>query len=251
MNIVITGASSGIGKAIAEKFLNSRPDAALWLIARRSDRLEALQNQYKDRNIQISIVDVRQQNEVNDWAAQVQTEWGKVDVLVNNAGLAVGVQKFQDGLVEDWETMIDTNIKGLLYVSKAFIPLLKASEQAQIINIGSTAGKMVYENGNVYCATKFAVDAIGQTLRIDLLQHQIKVTNINPGMVNTEFSLVRLKGNQAAADKVYDGYQVLSGADVADAVYYCCQLSKHVCINDLTITCTQQANSVYKMPFSE
>lgn len=251
MNIVITGASSGIGKAIAEKFLNSRPDAALWLIARRSDRLEALQNQYKDRNIKISIVDVRQQNEVNDWAAQVQAAWGKVDVLVNNAGLAVGVQKFQDGMVEDWETMIDTNIKGLLYVSKAFIPLLKASEQAQIINIGSTAGKMVYENGNVYCATKFAVDAIGQTLRIDLLQHQIKVTNINPGMVQTEFSLVRLKGNQAAADKVYDGYQVLSGADVADAVYYCCQLPKHVCINDLTITCTQQANSVYKMPFSE
>lgn len=251
MNIVITGASSGIGKAIAEKFLNSRPDAALWLIARRSDRLEALQNQYKDRNIKISIVDVRQQNEVNDWAAQVQAAWGKVDVLVNNAGLAVGVQKFQDGMVEDWETMIDTNIKGLLYVSKAFIPLLKASEQAQIINIGSTAGKMVYENGNVYCATKFAVDAIGQTLRIDLLQHQIKVTNINPGMVQTEFSLIRLKGNQAAADKVYDGYQVLSGADVADAVYYCCQLPKHVCINDLTITCTQQANSVYKMPFSE
>lgn len=251
MKIVITGASSGIGKAIAEKFLNSRPDAVLWLIARRHDRLEALQNQYKDRNIKISIVDVRQQNEVNDWAAQVQAEWGNVDVLVNNAGLAVGVQKFQDGLVEDWETMIDTNIKGLLFVSKAFIPLLKASEQAQIINIGSTAGKMVYENGNVYCATKFAVDAIGQTLRIDLLQHQIKVTNINPGMVQTEFSLVRLKGNQAAADKVYDGYQVLSGADVADAVYYCCQLPKHVCINDLTITCTQQANSVYKMPFSE
>lgn len=251
MNIVITGASSGIGKAIAEKFLNSQPDAALWLIARRSNRLEALQKQYKDRNIKISIVDVRHQNEVNEWAEKVQAAWGKVDILVNNAGLAVGVQKFQDGLVEDWETMIDTNIKGLLYVSKAFIPLLKKSEAAQIVNIGSTAGKMVYENGNVYCATKFAVEAIGQTLRIDLLKEQIKVTNINPGMVNTEFSLVRLKGDALAADKVYDGYQVLLAADVADAVYYCCQLPKHVCINDLTITCTQQANSVYKMPFSE
>lgn len=251
MKIIITGASSGIGKAIAEKFLAADPDAELWLSARRTDRLEAFKNSWKDRNIQITSLDVRHQNEVQEWAEAVQKEWGHIDVLVNNAGLALGVNKFQDGQISDWETMIDTNIKGLLYVSKAFIPLLKQSEQGHIINIGSTAGKMVYENGNVYCATKFAVDAIGQTLRIDLLEEQIKVTNINPGMVNTEFSLVRLKGDQQAADRVYDGYEVLMGKDIADTVYYCCHLPKHVCINDLTITCTQQANSVYKMPFSE
>lgn len=248
MNIIITGATSGIGMATAEQFLTTNPSAKLWLIGRRSDRLQALQNKWNTHEINISTVDVRNNAEVIHWAEAVANTWDHIDVLVNNAGLALGVNAFQDGDIADWETMIDTNIKGTLYVTKALFPLLARKPYSQIYNIGSTAGKMAYENGNVYCATKFAVDALGQSMRIDFLKYAIKVTNINPGMVETEFSIVRLKGDTEKAKAVYENYDALRPEDIAKVIHYCSALPPHVCINDLTVTCTQQANAIYKLP---
>ena len=165
-----------------------------------------------------------------------------IDILINNAGLALGKDAFDDADMDDWDTMINTNVNGLLYTTRALLPLLKKAK-GHIVNIGSTAGKEVYENGNVYCATKFAVNAISQSMRIDLVKHGIKVTAINPGAVETEFSIVRFKGNMEKANAAYLGYKPLVGMDVADTIYFACTLPAHVCINDLTITCTQQANS--------
>ncbi len=175
----------------------------------------------------------------------LQNEWRNIDVLVNNAGLAAGRDPFDEASTDDWDAMIDTNVKGLLYVSKAVIPLMKTKQKGHIINIGSTAGKEVYKEGNVYCASKFAVNAISQAQRIDLLPHKIKVTCINPGAAETEFSLVRFKGDVSKANAVYEGYKALSAEDIANTVYYCSTLPEHVCINDLTITCLAQANSFY------
>jgi NADP-dependent 3-hydroxy acid dehydrogenase YdfG len=174
-----------------------------------------------------------------------------VTILVNNAGLASGLATIDEGDDKDWDLMIDTNVKGLLYVTKAVLPLLKKSTQPHIINIGSTAGKMAYKNGNVYCATKHAVDALNQSMRIDLLPFGIKVTAINPGMAETEFSLVRYKGDAARAAKVYEDLQPLTANDIADTAWYCAQLPKHVCINDLTLTCLNQANAFYTLRDSE
>jgi NADP-dependent 3-hydroxy acid dehydrogenase YdfG len=173
------------------------------------------------------------------------SEWKDIDVLVNNAGLALGRDFFDEASLQDWNTMIDTNVKGLLYVSKAVVPLFIANKKGHIINIGSIAGKEVYEKGNVYCASKHAVDAITKAMRIDLLQHRIRVTAIHPGAAETEFSLVRFKGNAEAAQKVYDGYQPLLAEDVAEIVYYTASLPPHVCINELVVSCTQQANSYH------
>lgn len=248
MKILITGATSGFGKAIAEKF--ALPGNALWLTGRRTDRLEQLQARLSEQgadDVQISTLDVRDKDQVMALAAKVKTLWGSLDLLVNNAGLALGFSSIDEGDTDDWDTMLDTNVKGLLYITRALSPLMRAQQSGHIINIGSTAGKVVYQNGNVYCATKFAVDALTQSMRIDLLPHNIKVTAINPGMAETEFSLVRFKGDAAQADKTYTGFQALQAEDIADAVYYCANLPPHVCINDLTITCTQQANSVYKV----
>lgn len=247
MNIIITGATSGFGKAIAEKF--AMPEHQLWLIGRRKDRLEDLQKKLNSKaaQVHITVLDVREKNEVEAFQNEVQNTWKKVDLLVNNAGLALGTQTIDKGSSDDWDTMIDTNIKGLLYMTKAVTPMMIQQKSGHIINMGSTAGKTVYQNGNVYCATKFAVDALSQTMRIDLLPHQIKVTSINPGMAETEFSLVRYHGDAERAKEVYVGFQALSAEDVADTVFYCANLPKHVCINDLTITCLQQANSVYKV----
>jgi NADP-dependent 3-hydroxy acid dehydrogenase YdfG len=166
-----------------------------------------------------------------------------VDILVNNAGLALGRDLFDKASLDDWDTMIDTNVKGLLYVSKAVLPGMIKRKKGHIINVGSTAAKEAYEGGNVYCASKSAVDAISKAMRIDLLQHSIKVTAIHPGAAETEFSLVRFKGSEDTAKKVYEGYKPLSAADVADIIYYTATLPPHVCINDLVVTCTQQANS--------
>jgi NADP-dependent 3-hydroxy acid dehydrogenase YdfG len=248
MKIFITGATSGFGKAIAEKFASK--ENSLWLTGRRTERLEEVKNQLIEKtgvSVRVSELDVRNKEMVNALAEVVKKEWGGVDLLVNNAGLALGLSTIDEGDTDDWDTMLDTNVKGLLYVTRALSPLMREQQSGHIINIGSTAGKIVYQNGNVYCATKFAVDALTQTMRIDLLPHNIKVTAINPGMAETEFSLVRFKGDTEKAERAYDGFQALKAEDIADAVYYCATLPPHVCINDMTITCTQQANSIYKV----
>ena len=172
-------------------------------------------------------------------------EWKKIDLLLNNAGLALGRDNFDEASLDDWETMIDTNLKGLLYVSKAVLPFMIARKSGHIINIGSTAGKQVYQKGNVYCATKHAVQAISEAMRIDLLPHKIKVTVIHPGAAETEFSLVRLKQDAKEAKKVYEGYEPLHAEDIANIVYYTASLPAHVCINELEVTCLAQANAYY------
>ncbi len=242
----ITGASSGFGKAIAQKFAAS--DFDLIISARRSDKLIDLQQQLQQQfNTQILILplDVQDRETVMRSINGLPEGWTNIDVLVNNAGLALGRDYFDEASLDDWETMIGTNVSGLLYVSKAVVPLMIQRGTGHIINIGSTAGKEVYEKGNVYCATKHAVDAISKAMRIDLLRHRIKVTAVHPGAAETEFSNVRFKGDEEAAKKVYEGYQPLVADDVADIVYYCTTLPDHVCINDLVVTCTAQANSMY------
>lgn len=241
---LITGASSGFGKACAEKFAAS--GWSLILTGRRAERLEALKKQLETdygTSVHLLAYDIRNR-EANEKAVESLPEpFRQIDLLINNAGLAAGRDHFEDASLDDWETMIDTNLKGLLYISKAVVPLMIAAGKGQIINIGSIAGKEVYEKGNVYCATKHAVDAISKGMRIDLLEHGIKVTAIHPGAAETEFSNVRFKGDEALAKAVYAGYKPLSAEDIADIVYYTATLPPHVCINDLVVTCTAQANS--------
>jgi len=241
--ILVTGASSGFGKAIAEKFA-----AGGWnliLTARRKEKLEAvaadLEKQFGIKTLSL-IFDVQDKEAVFENLGKLPTEWQAVDILVNNAGLALGRDSFLDADLNDWETMIDTNVKGLLYTSKAVLPYL-IKQQGHIINIGSTAGKEVYKDGNVYCATKHAVDAISKAQRIDLLPYKIKVTSIHPGAVETDFSLVRFKGDESKAAAVYAGYAPLKAEDIADTTWYVANVPKHVCINDVVMTCVAQANS--------
>jgi NADP-dependent 3-hydroxy acid dehydrogenase YdfG len=243
--ILVTGASSGFGKAIATKFA-----AGGWnviLTGRRKEKLEALakalEANYGIKTLCLN-VDVQDKKAVFDNLQNLPTEWQAINILVNNAGLALGRDSFENANLEDWETMIDTNVKGLLYASKAVLPML-IKEKGHIINIGSTAGKEVYKDGNVYCASKHAVDAISKAQRIDLLQYQIKVTAIHPGAADTEFSVVRFKGDAEKAKAVYTGYTPLMAEDIADTVWYVANTPAHVCINDLVITCTAQANSMY------
>ncbi len=244
--ILITGATSGFGKAIAEKFASQGWNCII--TGRRKEKLEdlalALAKTYTTKVLPLTF-DVQSREDVFSHVQNIPEEWQAIDILVNNAGLAAGRDSFDTASVDDWDTMIDTNIKGLLYMSKAVLPFLIARGRGHIINIGSTAGKEVYTNGNVYCASKFAVDAISKAQRIDLLPHKIKVTAIHPGAAETEFSLVRFKGDEAKAKAVYDGFEPLQAADIAETVYYCASLPSHVCINDLVITCTAQANSYY------
>jgi NADP-dependent 3-hydroxy acid dehydrogenase YdfG len=190
------------------------------------------------------VFDVQDKKAVFDNLQNLPSEWQAINILVNNAGLALGRDSFENANLDDWETMIDTNVKGLLYASKAILPML-IKEKGHIINIGSTAGKEVYKDGNVYCASKHAVDAISKAQRIDLLQYQIKVTVIHPGAADTEFSVVRFKGDAEKAKAVYTGYTPLMAEDIADTVWYVANTPAHVCINDLVITCTAQANSMY------
>ena len=243
--ILVTGASSGFGKAIATKFA-----AGGWnviLTARRKEKLDelakALETTYGIKTLSL-IFDVQDKKAVFDNLQNLPTEWQAINILVNNAGLALGRDSFENANLEDWETMIDTNVKGLLYASKAVLPML-IKEKGHIINIGSTAGKEVYKDGNVYCASKHAVDAISKAQRIDLLPYQIKVTAIHPGAADTEFSVVRFKGDAEKAKAVYNGYTPLMAEDIADTVWYVANTPAHVCINDLVITCTAQANSMY------
>lgn len=248
--ILITGATSGFGKAIAEKFASDGNH--LILTGRRSDRLQAIQKELAAAHkVPITILnfDIRDRKSVKEAVSSLHDT--TIDILVNNAGLAVGMSTIDDGDMDDWETMIDTNLKGLLYITKEVLPLLKKSTCPHIFNIGSTAGKMAYKNGNVYCATKHAVDALSQAMRIDLLPYSIKVTAINPGMAETEFSIVRFKGDIQRAEKVYEDIQPLLAQDIAHIVHYCANLPAHVCINDLTVTCTNQANAIYTLRNSE
>jgi len=248
--ILITGATSGFGKAIAVKFA-TEGNCRLILTGRRTERLTALQQQLEQATncAVISLtLDIRDRNAVLNAAQQLKEQGlAAIDILVNNAGLAAGLAPIDAGDPDDWDQMIDTNVKGLLYVTKAFLPFMIKKRGSHIINIGSTAGKDVYANGNVYCASKHAVDALNKAMRIDLLPYGIKVTAINPGLAETEFSVVRFKGDAAKAKSVYEGYEPLHAEDIADAVWYCANLPFHVCINDLTITCLTQADSYYKI----
>jgi 3-hydroxy acid dehydrogenase/malonic semialdehyde reductase len=242
----ITGATAGFGKACAWKFAANGYD--LIINGRRADRLEELANEL-EKKFNIAVLqlpfDVQIEKDVFGSIEQMPEQWKAIDLLINNAGLALGRDYFEEADLGDWNTMIDTNVKGFLYVAKAVSQLMAARKQGHIINMGSVAGKEVYEKGNVYCATKYAVDALSQAMRIDLLRHNIKVTAINPGAAETEFSIVRFKGDEATANAIYNGLKPLSAEDVADVIYYCTTLPAHVCINDLTITCTRQANAIY------
>ena len=243
--VLITGASSGIGAACAE-VLAKENNYRLILCARRAERLDELksklQHAYPQTEIYTFTLDVRDQEAVVENIKNLPDNWKNIDVLINNAGLSQGLDPIQDGDFGDWDRMIDTNVKGLLYVTKTVAPFLKKSENAHIINIGSIAGKEVYPNGNVYCATKHAVDALNKAMRIDLLPFGIKVTAINPGMVETEFSEVRFKGDTERAKNVYTGLTPLNGYDIAETISFVLSRSAHVNISDLLIMPTAQAN---------
>jgi 3-hydroxy acid dehydrogenase/malonic semialdehyde reductase len=244
--IFITGATSGFGEACARKFAAGGDH--LILTGRREDRLIKLKQELEERfGIQVLplVFDVQDRAAVFSAVASMPEAWRRIDLLINNAGLALGRDFFEDASLEDWDTMIDTNVKGLLYVTKAVLPFMIPIGNGHIINLGSVAGKEVYEKGNAYCGSKFAVDAISKSMRIDLLRHGIKVTAIHPGAAETEFSNVRFKGDESQAKKIYEGFTPLSAEDVADAIHYCAGLPPHVCINDLVITCTAQADAIY------
>ena len=244
--ILITGATAGIGKACAQKFAAANYN--LIITGRRAERLaelkEALEKAHGIKVITCCF-DVQKKKEVFEAINHLPDEWKSIDILINNAGLALGREAFDEADLDDWETMLHTNVDGLLYVSRAVLPFMKKTAHGHIINIGSIAGKEVYENGNVYCASKFAVDAITKSMRIDLLKHGIKVTGIHPGAVETEFSLVRYKGDEEKAGTAYTGFVPLTAEDIADTIFYCATLPAHVCINELVITCLQQAGTYY------
>lgn len=240
---LITGATAGIGKACAEIFAKSGHD--LVVTGRRKDRLENLAKQLNNKygvNIKTLCFDIRNKSEVDQAIGSLPAGW-QVEILINNAGLAAGLSPVQEGDTDDWDQMIDTNVKGLLYITRSIAPKMIDQGKGHIINIGSIAGKEVYPKGNVYCATKHAVDALTKGMRIDLLPHGIKVTQIAPGLVETEFSLVRFKWDESTAEKVYQGYQPLRAEDIAEVAYYVTTLPPHVNINDLLIMPTAQANA--------
>lgn len=242
----ITGATAGFGEACARKFASQGYD--LILNGRRTERLQHLTDEL-EKKFNVAILqlpfDVQNEKEVFRSISTIPDNWKKIDILINNAGLALGRDYFDEANVEDWNIMIDTNVKGFLYVGKIISQLMAKQGHGHIINMGSIAGRQVYEKGNVYCASKFAVDAISQGMRIDLLRHNIKVTSINPGAAETEFSMVRFKGDESTAKKIYDGLKPLTADDVAEIIYYCTTLPPHVCINELSVTCLQQADTIY------
>jgi len=244
--ICITGASSGFGEACAFKFSENQYD--LIIAGRREEKLNALKETLEKKfgnRVHVLHLDVSDRTAVENAFKSLPDEWKKIDLLLNNAGLALGRDNFDEASIDDWEIMINTNLKGLLYVSKAVLPYMIANNTGHVINIGSTAGKQVYQKGNVYCATKHAVQAISEAMRIDLLPHKIKVTVIHPGAAETEFSLVRLKKDATEAKKVYEGFEPLKAEDIANIVYYTASLPAHVCINELEVTCLAQANAFY------
>lgn len=244
--VFISGATSGIGKACAEKFASEKYN--LILTGRRQQRLDEIKtNLVNSFGIKVHTLcfDVQQKEEVFAQVNSLPAEWQKINILINNAGLALGKDSFDEADMDDWDTMLHTNVNGLLYVTRAVLPFIKKAGKGHIINMGSVAGKEVYENGNVYCASKFAVDALNKSMRIDLLKHGIKVTGIHPGAVETEFSIVRFKGDEDKAGAAYKGLVPLTAEDIANTIYYCASLPPHICINDLVITCLQQAGTYY------
>lgn len=248
--ILITGATSGFGESTAQRFASE--GWRVIITGRRKERLAVLQRELEglygsiDAHDKVHALhfDVRDASAVEQAIGGLPEAWKHIDVLVNNAGLAAGLDPIQTGDTGDWERMIDTNVKGLLYVSRVIIPGMIARGKGHIINIGSTAGKEVYPKGNVYCASKHAVDALSKGMRQDLLPHGIKVTQICPGLAETEFSLVRFGGDEAKAKAPYAGIEPLRGADIANLVHFAATLPAHVCINDLVVTPTAQASSM-------
>jgi NADP-dependent 3-hydroxy acid dehydrogenase YdfG len=239
---LITGATSGIGRATARLF--AKNGINLILCGRRQDRLDALTSELQSQTkVHTLNFDVRNKTAVAEQIERIPKAFSTIDILINNAGNAHGLDTFQDASIEDWDAMIDINVKGLLYVSKAIVPHMIAKKSGHIINIGSTAGKEVYPKGNVYCASKFAVDAINQGMRQDLNGLGIKVGSINPGLVETEFSEVRFKNDTNRAEKVYQGFTPLKPEDIAEIIWFAVTRPPHVNIADLTVMCLDQASS--------
>ena len=241
---LISGASAGIGEAIATRF--ARENYSLIITGRRAERLDTLASKLQSEfHIEVLplVFDIRSREETENALNSIPENWKGIDVLVNNAGLASGLDKIQEGDPDDWELMIDTNVKGLLYLSRIIIPWMVENGDGHVINIGSIAGREVYPKGNIYCATKHAVDAITKGMRLDLLGTGVRVTQLAPGAVETEFSMVRFKGDEVRAAKVYQGYDPLRPEDIADVAYYVTTLPKRVNINDILIMPTAQANA--------
>jgi 3-hydroxy acid dehydrogenase/malonic semialdehyde reductase len=245
-NIFITGASSGIGKACAELFAKEK--ANLILAARRIEKVKALakmlERKYKIK-IKCLLLDVRNHDQVEKAIKSLENNWKKIDVLINNAGLSRGLDKIYEGKKEDWDEMIDTNVKGLAYMTRHIVPIMVNRKKGHIINIGSTAGHEVYPNGNIYAATKFAVKALTQSTRLDVLEKGIRVTEIDPGMVETEFSIVRFRGDKERAKKVYTGIKPLTPEDVAETILFCATRPQNVNINQIILTPLFQASSTH------
>ncbi len=232
---LITGATAGIGKATAIKLAKSGFD--LLICGRRADRLKEVSDEISALGVKVlaQVLDIRNRADVESFINLLPAEWKNIEVLVNNAGLAAGLSSFAEGDLDDWDEMVDTNIKGLLYISRMVMPLMVANKKGHIINIGSIAGKEIYPNGNVYCGTKHAVDALTKSMRRELAEHNIRVTGIHPGAVETEFSIVRFKGDEEKAAKVYEGFENLVADDIAEAILWCISRPANVNINDLVI----------------
>jgi 3-hydroxy acid dehydrogenase/malonic semialdehyde reductase len=245
----ITGATAGIGEAAAHRFAAEGRD--LVLTGRRAEKLAEVAGSIRTQ-YQVSVhtlaFDVCNPVECTQAWNSLPKEWQEIDLLLNNAGLAVGREPIHEGLLEDWERMIDTNLKGLLYMTRLISPGMVARRAGHIINLGSIAGREVYPGGNVYCASKFAVEGLSRAMRIDLAAYNVRVTTISPGMVDTEFSIVRFKGDAEKASKVYEGVTPLVAEDIAAAILWASQQPAHVCINDINLTCTAQpsANIVHR-----
>ena len=240
---LITGATAGIGKAAAD--ILAKNGYNLIITGRRNELLDSLKNEMGVKHksdVFVLCFDVRNRKQTEDAIDKLPKVWKNIDVLVNNAGLSAGLAPIHEGLIDDWEQMIDTNIKGLLYITRKIAPMMIKNGSGHIVNISSIAAKELYEGGNVYCATKHAVDALNKGMRIDLVKHNIKVTSISPGFVETEFSIVRFKGDKERASKVYEGMIPLDADDVAEAIWFAVSRPAHVNINDMLIVPTAQAN---------
>lgn len=242
-SFLVTGATSGIGEATVRRLCQDGA-AKILITGRRKERLESLEKELTSAQCEILpyCFDVRDRAAVDHFVGVARSELETLDVLVNNAGLAAGRELFQESLIDDWEQMIDTNIKGLLYMTRAILPLMLARKNGHIINIGSIAGHAVYPRGSVYCASKFAVRAINQAIRVDTVGSGVRVTSVDPGMVETEFSLVRFKGDKAKADQVYENVTPLQAADIADAIAWALSRPKHVNIQEIMLMPTDQAS---------
>jgi len=237
---LVTGATAGIGKATSLQLAKAGYD--LIICGRRADKLKIVSDELSDIGAKVfaNVLDVRNREDVSTFIQGLPLEWQSIDVLINNAGLAAGLNSFAEGSLDDWDQMVDTNIKGLLYVSRQVMPGMVRRKKGHIINIGSIAGKEIYPNGNVYCGTKHAVDALTKSMRRELAEYKIRVTGIHPGAVETEFSLVRFKGDGKQAAAVYQGFESLLADDIADAILWCLSRPVHVNINDMVIMPTAQ-----------